>query len=99
MNSAVHKGYGLVSRYGVTDKEAVVVILPELLVTKYDKPFHVLQLEEDTENTKVLVSVMFAMFNFKSLCAAHLIYTLWEPAKIVLIIDLPFANLNVTKAV
>ena len=75
MNSAVHKGYGLVSRYGVTDKEAVVVILPELLVTKYDKPFHVLQLEDDTGNTKVLVSVMLAMLNFKNFSAVHLIYT------------------------
>ncbi|XP_067935563.1 protein disulfide-isomerase A4-like [Watersipora subatra] len=41
-------------KYGVANKEAVVVILPELLVTQHDKPFHVLTVEDDTENTAVL---------------------------------------------
>jgi len=46
----------LVLRYKVSDKEAVVVILPELMVTKYDEPYYILELKDESENLKILVS-------------------------------------------
>lgn len=37
-------------------KEAVVVIMPELMVTKYDKPYHVLEVTAETQASDILVS-------------------------------------------
>lgn len=43
-------------RYGVTNQEAMVVIMPELMITKHDKPYQVLEIKDDTETAEILVS-------------------------------------------
>ena len=47
----------LIYRYGVADQECMVVILPDLMVTKYDKPYQVLEITDNTDGGYILVSL------------------------------------------
>lgn len=39
-------------------QDAMVVIMPELMVTKYDEPYYVKELAEDTPSGLILVSIL-----------------------------------------
>lgn len=49
--------FALFVRFKVEGKEVVLVIMPELMVTKHDKPYYVLEITAETPASDILVRI------------------------------------------